>query len=116
MSAVLFRQCLGNAAGRSATFSKTEMQDSPFLSAKLGNSLLQKTAIEELRKEDPEYQKVEIEMINEDEHPEIIENYDYWSVPSLFIDHDKIFEAALFMPYETVKEGVKLAFDKALEE
>ena len=46
----------------------------------------------------------------------IIENYDYWSVPSLFIDHDKIFEAALFMPYETVKEGVKLAFDKALEE
>ncbi|MBR4092172.1 MAG: thioredoxin family protein [Mogibacterium sp.] len=73
-------------------------------------------AIEELRKEDPEYQKVEIEMINEDEHPEIIENYDYWSVPSLFIDYDKIFEAALFMPYETVKEGVKLAFDKALEE
>ena len=52
----------------------------------------------------------------ENEHPEIIENYDYWSVPSLFIDHDKIFEAALFMPYETVKEGVKLAFDKALEE
>jgi glutaredoxin len=73
-------------------------------------------AIEELRKEDSEYQKVEIEMINEDEHPEIIENYDHWSVPSLFIDHDKIFEAALFMPYETVKEGVKLAFDKALEE
>jgi len=43
MSAVLFRQCLGNAAGKSATFSKTGMQDSPFLSAKLGNLLLQKT-------------------------------------------------------------------------
>ena len=54
-------------------------------------------------------------MINENEHPEIVENYDYWSVPSLFIDHDKIFEAALFMPYETVKDGVRLAFDKALE-
>lgn len=54
-------------------------------------------------------------MINEDEHPEIIENYDYWSVPSLFIGKEKIFEAALFMPYETIKEGVKLAFDKALE-
>ena len=66
---------------------------------------------DKFREEDPEYQKVEIEMINENEHPEIIENYDYWSVPSLFIDHDKIFEAALFMPYETVKEGVKLAFD-----
>jgi glutaredoxin len=44
-----------------------------------------KKAIAELREEDPEYQKVEIEMINENEHPEIIENYDYWSVPSLFI-------------------------------
>lgn len=47
-------------------------------------------AIAELIKEYPEYANVEIEMINEDEHPEIIENYDYWAVPSLFIDHDKI--------------------------
>ncbi len=73
-------------------------------------------AITELVEEHPEYRDVEIEMINEDEHPEIIENYDYWSVPSLFINHEKIFEAALFMPYETIKDGVKLAFDKALEE
>ena len=75
-----------------------------------------KRAIEELREELPEYRDVEIEMIDEDEHPEIIANYDYWSVPSLFIGHDKIFEAALFMPYETVRDGVKLAFDRALEE
>ena len=67
-------------------------------------------AIAELREENPEYNAVEIEMINENE-----ENYDYWSVPSLFIGHDKVFEAALFMPYETVKDGVRLAFDKALE-
>ena len=73
-------------------------------------------AIEELRAENPAYNDVEIEMINENEHPEIIENYDYWSVPSLFIGKEKIFEAALFMPYETVKDGVKLAFDRALEQ
>ena len=73
-------------------------------------------AIKELRDENPEYAKVKIEMVDEKEHPEIIENYDYWSVPSLFIDHEKIFEAALFMPYETIKDGVKLAFDKALED
>ena len=71
--------------------------------------------ITELREENPEYNKVEIEMINENEHPEIIENYDYWSVPSLYIGKEKIFEAALFMPYETVRDGVRLAFDKALE-
>ena len=74
-----------------------------------------KQAIKELRAEDSAYEKVEIEMINENEHPEIIENYDYWSVPSLFIGREKIFEAALFMPYETVKAGVKLAFDRALD-
>ena len=45
MSAVLFLQRLGNPAGQPATFSKTEMQGSPFLPAKLGNSLLQKTRI-----------------------------------------------------------------------
>ena len=28
---------------------------------------------------------------------------------------EKIFEAVLFMPYEAVKDGVRLAFDKALE-
>ena len=74
-----------------------------------------KQAIAELRAENPEYEKVVIDMINEDEHPEIIENYDYWSVPSLFIGKEKIFEAALFMPYETVRDGVRLAFDRALE-
>ena len=73
-------------------------------------------AIEELRAENPAYNDVEIEMINENEHPEIMENYDYWSVPSLFIDNEKIFEAALFMPYETIRDGVKLAFDRALEQ
>ncbi|MBQ6314653.1 MAG: glutaredoxin family protein [Mogibacterium sp.] len=75
-----------------------------------------KKAIEELRVQHPEYRDVEIEMIDENAHPEIVENYDYWSVPSLFIGHDKIFEAALFMPYETVRDGVKLAFDTVLAE
>ncbi|MBR2540071.1 MAG: glutaredoxin [Mogibacterium sp.] len=75
-----------------------------------------KKAIEELRAQHPEYRDVEIEMIDENAHPEIVENYDYWSVPSLFIGHDKIFEAALFMPYETVRDGVKLAFDTVLAE
>ncbi len=73
-------------------------------------------AIDELKSEEPKYADVEVEMIDENLEPEIVENYDYWSVPSLFVDEQKVFEAALFMPYETIKEGVKLAFDKALEE
>lgn len=72
-------------------------------------------AIKELTEENSEYKSIEIDMIEENEHPEIIENYDYMAVPTLFIGDEKIFEAALFMPYETIKEGVKLAFDKVLE-
>lgn len=73
-----------------------------------------KRAIEELREEFPEYRDVEIEMIDEDEHPEIIANYDYQTVPTFFIGQDKIFETVLFMSYDTVKGGAKLAFDTAL--
>ena len=75
-----------------------------------------KRAIAELRDENPEYNNVEIEMIDELKQPDVIENYDYWSVPSFFIGHDKVFEAALFMPYETIKEGVRTSFEKALED
>ena len=42
-----------------------------------------KKTISELREENPKYQKVEIEMINENEHPEIIENYDYTQIHKL---------------------------------
>ena len=72
-------------------------------------------AIKELIEENPEYKNIEIDMIEENEHPEIIENDDYTAVPTLFIGDEKIFEAALFMPYETIKEGVKLAFENALD-
>ena len=73
-------------------------------------------AIPELREEFPEYRDVEIDMVDENEHPEIIANYDYQAVPTFFVGRDKIFEAALFMPYETIKDGVKQAFDAALAE
>ena len=56
-------------------------------------------AIKELTEENPEYKNIEIDMVEENEHPEIIENYDYMAVPTLFIGDEKIFEAALFMPY-----------------
>ena len=69
-------------------------------------------AIEELRAEYPEYKDVEIDMINENEHPEIIENYDYWSVPSLFIGKEKIFEAEKKIMKVEDKEGSQEDFNK----
>ena len=42
-------------------------------------------AIEELRAENPEYNNIEIDMIEENEHPEIIEKYDYHAVPCMWL-------------------------------
>ena len=72
-------------------------------------------AIAELKEDNPEYRNVEIEMINEDENPEIIENYDYWSAPSLFIGKEKIYEADPSQGYEDIKESVRTVFEKASE-
>mgnify|MGYP004715656463 CR=1 FL=1 len=37
--------------------------------------------IEELKEEHPEFQPIEIEMIEENQHPDIADQYDYYYVP-----------------------------------
>ena len=72
-------------------------------------------AIEELIKEVPEYGNVEIERINETLHPLKAKNYDYYYVPTMFIDKEKIYEANPSEGYDEIKAGVKRAFDAAME-
>ena len=43
-----------------------------------------KQAIAELHAENPEYEKIQIERINEEEHPEIAKQFDYYYVPTIF--------------------------------
>ena len=54
--------------------------------------------IEELKGEHPEYNSISIEMIEETEHPEIADKYDYYYVPSFYIGEDKVHEAGIFKP------------------
>lgn len=70
--------------------------------------------IEDLRAKDPAYQEVEVEWIEENEHPEIIAEYDYMATPSMFIEKKKLYEAHLFETYEECYEHVKEVFDTAL--
>ena len=65
--------------------------------------------------ENPEYGKVEVEWIEENEHPEIIANYDYYATPSMFIDGEKKYEAHLFESYEECKSHIKDVLDEALQ-
>ena len=70
--------------------------------------------LDDLRAENEEYEAVEIEMIEEEEHPEIIANYDYYAVPCFYIGEDKIFEAYSMIPDAELREGVRSVLDEAL--
>ena len=50
--------------------------------------------IEELRSENPAFQTVEIEMIEERAHPVIAWRHDYWYVPTFYVDGEKLHEGA----------------------
>lgn len=73
-------------------------------------------AMEELKGENPEYRKLDIEMIEEEEHADIADQWDYWAVPSMFVGKEKVFEAHIGQQYPEIREHVKEVFDKALAE
>ena len=75
-----------------------------------------KQAIAELCAENPDYQKIRIESINEEVQPGIAEQYDYYYVPTLFYGDEKLYEAQPGQSYETIKENFRMAFDRIQED
>lgn len=73
-----------------------------------------KKALDELIDENPDYGSVEIDWIEESKNQEIIEQYDYYATPSMFIGSEKLYEAYLFESYEECKAHVKAVLDQAL--
>ena len=59
--------------------------------------------------ENPGFKDIEIEIIDEVRNPEIANQYDYWYVPTYYVDGSKVHEGA------TTKKKVKKVFEKALE-
>ncbi|MDD3428690.1 MAG: thioredoxin family protein [Oscillospiraceae bacterium] len=59
--------------------------------------------------ENPEFAAVQIEVIEESREPEKIKGYDYWYVPTYFVDDVKIHEGV------PSKEKVRQVFLAALE-
>ena len=70
-------------------------------------------AVEELREETPAYSDIEIRWIEEREEPELAASRDYYNVPSVFFEDEKLYEAKPSHSYETIKENLKKAFDRA---
>ena len=65
--------------------------------------------IEELKREHPELQTVEIDTVEESEQPEIADRYDYYYVPTFYVDGKKVHEGGIF------KEEMEAVLRKALE-
>lgn len=63
--------------------------------------------IDELKKQDA-YKDIEIEMIEESEEPEIADQFDYYYVPTFYIDGEKMHEGGI------LSEEVEAIFKKAL--
>lgn len=64
--------------------------------------------MEELRIENPEFAKIEVEMIDENLHPDIAKQYEYYYVPTYYVDGLKVHEGA------ATKDIVRSVFEKAL--
>lgn len=47
---------------------------------------------EDLKKENPKYAKVEVKIIDEERQPEIAKQYDYYYVPTYYVDKIKVHE------------------------
>lgn len=66
--------------------------------------------IDEARKAHPELAAVEIETIEESEHPDIAGRYDYYYVPTFYVGDEKVHEGGIF------PEEVERILRRALEE
>ena len=71
-------------------------------------------ALDELLAENPAYRDVPMTRIEESQQPELADQYDYYAVPTLYVDGEKVFEAHIGMSYEDIRAAVKLALDAAL--
>lgn len=62
----------------------------------------------ELKEEYPQYQTLQIEMIDEQLHPEVIKTYSYYYVPTYYVDGVKAHEGV------PTKEIVREVFELAI--
>lgn len=73
-----------------------------------------KRAIDELIEENPAYADIQIDWIEESEQPEIAQARDYYSVPTIFWQGEKLYEAHFTHSYDVIRQNIRAAFDKVL--
>ena len=71
-------------------------------------------AVKELSTENEKYASVVIDWVEENEHPDISAKYDYFRVPTMFVDEVKLYEAHPGESYEECRENVRRVLEEAL--
>lgn len=65
--------------------------------------------IEELKKENSKYSEIPIELIEETQQPDFADTFDYYYVPTFYVDGEKVHEGGI------KKDEVKAIFNAAIE-
>jgi glutaredoxin len=71
-------------------------------------------AFEALTAENKAYGDVKVDWVEESQNAAMADTYDYYRVPSVFMDKEKLYEAAPSDTYEVIKARFKAALDAAL--
>ena len=72
-------------------------------------------AIGELLEEYPAFEEITIKWIEESEEPALTTGRDYYYVPSLFFQGEKLYEAQPGQSYEDVRDHIRAALEHALQ-
>ena len=73
-----------------------------------------KRALAELSRENPAYRDVEIEWIEESRQSALAAQYDYYYVPTVFMENKKLYEASPGESYEDCKENLRRALNTCI--
>lgn len=70
-------------------------------------------ALDELKKENPAYKTIDIELIEENEQPEVIAKYNYQYAPCLYYKGKKEYEARPGQSFAEIKANIKRVLELA---
>ena len=71
-------------------------------------------ALRELGEEKAAYAAAEIEWIEESRQPSLAQSYDYYYVPTVFLDGEKLYEAHPGESFEACKDELRKCLDRVL--
>ena len=54
--------------------------------------------IDELKQEHPEFKDIVLETVDELEEPELADTFDYYYVPTFYVDDKKVHEGGIYKP------------------